>query len=158
MGLEKGGVMSLQDFMPMIQTGGIGLLVILLGLIRIPKIDINLWSILARVIGKALNGEVIEKINNLTSDFEDHLRIEEEERMKLARQRILRFNDELLFRTKHSKEHYDDVLEDINQYEQYCHDHPDYKNDKAHLAIDNIRNEYNVHLHNHDFLGMQEIV
>ena len=150
--------MSLQDFIPVLQTGGIGLLIILAGLIRIPKIEINLWSLLARVVGRALNGEVIEKVDNLTSDFEDHLRIEEEERMKRARQRILRFNDELLFRTKHSKEHYDDILEDINQYEEYCHDHPAYKNNKAGHAIKNIRKEYDNHLENHDFLGLQEIV
>ena len=156
--MKKGGVMSLQEIMPILQTGGIGLLVILIGLIRIPKIDINLWSILARAIGRALNGEVIEKLNNLTSDFEDHLRIEEEDRMKLARQRILRFNDELLFRVKHSKEHYDDILEEVNQYEQYCHEHPLYKNNKAHRAIENIRKEYDAHLQNHDFLGLQEKV
>lgn len=150
--------MGLQDFIPYMQTGGVGLLIILIGLIRIPKIEINLWTILARVIGRALNGEVIEKVDNLTSDFEEHLKVEEEERMKLARQRILRFNDELLFRTKHSKEHYDDVLEDINQYEQYCDEHPDYKNNKAHLAIENIRKEYDNHLINHDFLGLKEII
>lgn len=150
--------MSLQDVLPILQTGGIGLLIILLGLIRIPKIDINLWSILARAVGRALNGEVIEKLNNLTSDFEDHLRIEEEERMRLARQRILRFNDELLFKANHSKEHYDDILEDINLYEQYCLGHPLYKNNKAYRAIENIRKEYDTHLQNHDFLGLQEIV
>ena len=150
--------MSLQDFMPMLQAGGIGLLIILTGLIRIPKIEINLWTILARVIGRALNSEVLEKVDNLTSDFEDHLRIEEEERAKRARQRILRFNDELLFRTKHSKEHYDDVLEDIDMYEHYCASHPDYKNNKATRAIKNIRKEYDSHLQNHDFLGLKEII
>lgn len=150
--------MSFQEMIPALQTGAVGLLIILAGLIRIPKIEINLWSLLARVIGRALNGEVLEKVDNLTSDFEDHLRIEEEERMKQARQRILRFNDELLFRTKHSKEHYDDVLEDINQYEEYCHDHPKYKNNKAYAAIENIRKEYDNHLQNHDFLGLKEII
>lgn len=150
--------MSLQDFMPVIQTGGVGLIIVLAGLIRIPKIEINLWTILARVIGRALNGEVIEKVDNLTSDFEDHLRLEEEERARNARQRILRFNDELLFRNKHTKEHYDEILEDIDRYEQFCHEHPEYKNNKAQRAIKNIRQEYDKHLQNHDFLGLQEII
>lgn len=148
--------MSLQDFMPLIQMGGTGLLIILAGLIRIPKLEINIWTALAHVVGRALNGEVIVKVDKLTSDFEDHLRIEEEERAKNARQRILRFNDELLFRTKHSKEHYDDVLEDIDKYEEYCINHPEYKNNKANRAIENIRNEYDSHLQNHDFLGLKE--
>lgn len=150
--------MSLQDIMPYLETGGVGILIILAGLIRIPKIEVNLWTILGRKMGKVLNGEVIAKVDKLTSDFEDHLRIEEEERVKNARQRILRFNDELLFRTRHSKEHYDDVLEEINRYEQYCHDHPDYINNKANRAIENIRKEYDAHLQNHDFLGLQEII
>ena len=148
--------MSIQEFIPLIQTGGVGLLIILAGLIRIPKLEINIWTALGRAIGRALNGEVIEKVDKLTSDFEDHLRIEEEERAKNARQRILRFNDELLFRTKHSKEHYDDILEDIDMYEQYCMSHPKYKNNKANRAIENIRQEYDSHLQNHDFLGLQE--
>lgn len=157
--------MSLQDFMPLIQTGGVGILIILAGLIRIPTIEINLWTMLARIIGRALNNDVIEKVDALKEDldtlkvdFDKHLRVEEEERVRRARQRILRFNDELLFRTTHSKEHYDDVLEDINRYEQYCHDHPDFINNKAHRAIDNIRKEYDTHLQNHDFLGLKEII
>lgn len=150
--------MSLQELSPLLQTGGVGILIVLAGLIRIPKIEINLWTALARVIGRALNGEVIEKVDNLTSGFEDHLRIEEEERARMARQRILRFNDELLFRNRHTKEHYDDILEDIDRYEQFCREHPDYQNNKARLAIGNIRQEYDKHLQDHDFLGLQEII
>lgn len=150
--------MSLQDFVPYLQAGGVGILIILAGLIRIPKIEINLWTALAHIVGKALNGEVIAKVDKLTADFEAHVRIEEEERVGNARQRILRFNDELLFRTRHSKEHYDDVLEEIDRYEQYCNDHPEYINNKASRAIENIRKEYDAHLQNHDFLGLQEII
>lgn len=157
--------MSLQDFMPLIQMGGTGLLIILAGLIRIPKLEVNIWTALAHVVGRALNGDVITKVdkltsdvNQLSSDFEVHLKLEEEERVRNARQRILRFNDELLFRTKHSKEHYDDVLEDIDKYEEYCINHPEYKNNKANRAIENIRNEYDSHLQNHDFLGLQEVI
>jgi len=150
--------MSVQDFMPLLQTGGAGLLIILAGLIRIPKLEINIWTALAHVVGRALNGEVITKVDKLAADFEKHLLDEEQERVKIARQRILRFNDELLFRTKHSKEHYDDVLEDIDMYEEYCMCHPEYKNNKANRAIEHIRNEYDSHLQNHDFLGLKEII
>ena len=157
--------MSVQDFMPWLQTGGAGLLIILAGLIRIPKLEINIWTALAHVVGRALNGDVITKVdkltsdvNQLSSDFDVHLKLEEEERVRSARQRILRFNDELLLRGKHTKEHYDEILEDIDRYEQYCLDHPDYRNNKAHRAISNIKNEYDNHLINHDFLGLQEVI
>lgn len=163
--LKRGGIMSLQELMPFVQAGGVGLIVILAGLIKIPKIEINLWTLIAHSLGRALNTEVIKKVDdlnndfkNLAKDFENHLQIEEEERMRYARQRILRFNDELLFRESHSKEHYDDILDDINRYEQYCLDHPDYVNNKANLAIENIRKNYDYHLKHHDFLGLQEII
>lgn len=60
-----------------------------------------------------------------------------------CRYRILRFNDELLERDKlHTKEHFDQVLEDIDDYEDYCRRDPDYKNSKAVMAIEHIRQVY----------------
>lgn len=58
------------------------------------------------------------------------------------RYRILRFNDEILHNEKHTKEHFDQLLEDITQYERYCKDHPEFPNNKAVCAIKNIRNVY----------------
>lgn len=144
--------MDLQNFVDYAQTGFIGFLVIVLGMIRIPKIELNLWSLLARSIGRAINGEVLEKVDKLTVDFEAHLKIEEKEKIRQARQRILRFDDEILYRKRHSKEHFEEILEDIDLYEEYCNDNPDYKNNKAVFAINDIKETYNKCLKEHDFL------
>ena len=74
------------------------------------------------------------------------------ERVRAARQRILRFSDEILFQQRHSKEHFDEILEDIDAYEQYCDTHKDYKNNRAVLAIATIREIYKECLQSHDFL------
>lgn len=59
-----------------------------------------------------------------------------------SRYRILRFNDEILHDEKHTKEHFDQILDDITRYEKYCDEHPEYENNKAVLAIENIERVY----------------
>lgn len=69
-----------------------------------------------------------------------------------ARYRILRFNDEVLHGTRHTKEHFDQILGDINSYESYCNAHPEYENNKAVLAIENIKKVYQKCATDNDFL------
>jgi hypothetical protein len=59
-----------------------------------------------------------------------------------SRYRILRFNDEILHDEKHTKEHFDQILDDITRYEKYCDEHPEYENNKAVLAIENVERVY----------------
>ena len=75
-----------------------------------------------------------------------------ENKATTCRYRILRFNDEILHDLRHSKEHFDQVLEDITRYETYCHEHPEYKNNKAVLAIENIKRVYQKCSNDNTFL------
>lgn len=59
-----------------------------------------------------------------------------------CRYRILRFNDEILHDQRHTKEHFDQILDDVTRYEKFCKDHPEYENNKAILAIENIKRVY----------------
>ena len=139
-------------FENMIETGIVGLLIILAGMIKIPPIKINFWSWLGRLIGKAINGEVLERVNELATELNTLKGEEELERVRQARQRILRFNDEILHAQRHTKEHFDEILEDIDLYENYCREHEEYENNKAVLAIATIRDIYKKCLKEHDFL------
>lgn len=134
------------------QYGAIGLLVILLGMIKIPKIEINLWSLIGRTLGRAINGEIMDEVKLINDKLDDHIKLEEEETIRRVRQRILHFNDEILSGRRHSKEHFNEILEDINAYESYCAEHPDYKNNRAVLAISTIKDVYKECLREHDFL------
>ena len=69
-----------------------------------------------------------------------------------ARYRILRFNDELLHDQRHTKEHFDQVLGDITRYESFCSGHPEYENNKAAMAIKNIKRVYQKCSADNDFL------
>ena len=130
----------------------IGILIVLTGMIKIPKVELNVWNWLGRTIGRSINGEVMDQVKKLASEVDTLKKEEELERARQARQRILRFNDEILFNKRHSKEHFDEILDDIDTYEDYCDAHEDYENNKAVLAISTIREVYKECLRDHDFL------
>lgn len=69
-----------------------------------------------------------------------------------ARRRILHFNDELLNNARHSKEFFDNALEDIDTYDKFCADHPEFPNNKAVMAESNIRRCYQKCMEDQDFL------
>lgn len=144
--------MTLQQINEMAQMGAIGILIILAGMIKIPYIELNLWSWLGSLFGKAINGEIIKEVEKIDKKLDNHIQAEEKEHIRNVRQRILRFNDEILSGKRHSKEHFNEVLEDINVYELYCRNHPDYKNNRAILAISTIEDVYKECLREHDFL------
>ena len=148
--------MNLLELNNLAQTGVVGLLVILLGMIKIPKIELNIWNLIGRTIGRSVNKEVLDQVKKLASKVDDLEKADELERVRDARQRILRFNDEILCGQKHSKEHFDEILDDITIYEHYCADHEDYENNKAVLAIATIKRIYDKCMDTHDFLMPQK--
>lgn len=117
-------------------------LVLIAGMIKIPKLELNLWSFLARGLGRALNKEIMDKVDKLSKDFETHLKLEEEDKAVAARRRILRCESDLRRGNDYTKEGFDELLRDIDQYNTFCNEHPDYENAKAVIAIDYILEEY----------------
>lgn len=139
-------------------AGGGGLLV-LLTLVQITPIKINPWSTLARLLGRAINGEVIGMLNEVkasqeasTERLNEHIRMDDKRNADAHRERILRFNNELVREIPHTKEEFVDVLADIDDYERYCEQHPEYRNNRAVHAIANIGRTYDERLVKHDFL------
>lgn len=81
-------------------------------------------------------------IDNLDRKMDKLQKLNDEGMALTWRYRILRFDDEVLHDDKHTKEHFDQILEDITKYEMFCKDNPDFENNKAYLAIDNIKKVY----------------
>lgn len=129
-----------------------GLTLLLMTLIQITPIKINPWTWLGRVIGRAINGEVLDKVNSLSEDVKALKDEDAEQWASLSRSHILRFGDELLHGVPHSKEHFDQILLDISKYEDYCDEHPNYKNNIANATIRQIKNTYQKCLENNKFL------
>lgn len=142
-----------------ILLAGGGGLILFLTLVQIAPIKINPWSVLATALGRAFNREVIGMLNEVkaaqksnTDRLNEHIRLDDERNADERRTRILRFNNELVRNIPHTKEEFVDILADIDYYEIYCRDHPDYKNNRAIHAIANIGRVYDERLQKHDFL------
>ena len=60
----------------------------------------------------------------------------------LARTHILRFQDELYNDVKHSKEYFEQTLDDIQTYNQFCNDNPKFANGRTKAAAKFIQDEY----------------
>ena len=128
---------------------GGGIVILLIGMIKIPKLELNIWGWLGRSIGRALNKELLAQIKEIQDDVDDidkklsdHIFYDERATVKAFRQKIIEFNDEILDNKKHTEESYNCILEDIDAYEHYCDQHPEFPNNKAVFAISNIKNTY----------------
>lgn len=118
------------------------LLVGLSAFIEITPIKVNPISALLKWIGSKINGEVISKVEKLEKDIKRIEYTEGERYVKAARTRVLRFGDEVVHGVKHSKEHFDDILLDIHEYDTYCREHPEFENDRMQLTAMHIKETY----------------
>lgn len=135
---------------------GTGILFIVLSLIQISPIEINPWSTICKFLGNAFNGQLYEKFDNLANDVnnmrEDIHKLEattkqleekiDESDAIACRSRIIRFGDELYHKQKHTKEHFDQILSDITQYQLFCENHTNFKDTIADLTIRQITEAY----------------
>ena len=147
--------MNLQEI---ITGGGISLFV-LLTIIQIAPVKINPWGAIAKAFGRAINAEVLKELAEMKATqketrekLEAHIDMDDERMADVHRTRILHFNNELLRDIDHTKEEFTEVLAEIDAYELYCREHPEYPNNRAVLAIKNIQEVYMERLKLHDFL------
>jgi len=127
---------------------GLWLLTLLLAGIEISPIKVSplAW------IGRRMNKELVDKVDSLDTkvvEIEDAVK---EQNAITCRVRILRFGDEITHGDKHSKESFDQVLADIDTYEKYCHDHPEFKNNKTVITTKKIKDNYAERIEKNDFL------
>ena len=138
---------------------GVVLFIAVTGVIQLAPIKFDPWSKIARSVGRAINKEVIDKVNKLENDvsalreFGDSRDAKEDERhARTLRRDILRFGDEIRHIPKHSKERFDDILLEITEYEAYCDSHPDFKNRMTTSTVKLIVSVYEKALEEDGFL------
>lgn len=93
-----------------------------------------------------LQKTVMQELKNVRDDNEAY-------RAKQSRARILQFNDELLRGILHTRESFDDVISEVDHYEDYCQKNPKFPNFKAIAAIENIKATYKKRLKENDFIS-----
>ena len=144
------------DLLPMLPP----VLVALLSLVEVSPIKINPWSGLAKWLGRAINGEVLSTMQDIQTAqkaqadaLAAHIKADDERNADTMRMRVLHFNNELLRGDRHTREDFIEILAVIDAYEQYCKNHPNYRNNRASHAIANIGRVYDDRLKLRDFLG-----
>ena len=135
-----------------VATYGGGGLLLLMTLLQISPIKINPWSWLAKAIGRAINSDLMNQVKGLSEDLKALKSADEEREARDWRRSILQFGDELYMDEHHTRERFDQILEDITDYERYCRDHPDFKNEKTVSTVRHIKAVYDRCLDSRSFL------
>ena len=100
----------------------------------------GLWGFIQYLISrKDKTAEKIDKIMEIVTEVSNRV---DTTNATNARTRILRFDDELINGVHHSREYFQQTLEEIDTYEEYCDRHPKYRNNACTLAIEHIRRVY----------------
>lgn len=100
----------------------------------------GLWGLLQFLISR--KDRTAEKLDSIIRAVREVSERVDANSATLARTHILRFDDELINGVHHSREYFQQTLEDVDTYEKYCAAHPDYKNNTCTLAIEHIRRVY----------------
>lgn len=142
-------------------TRGGSILLILITLIQISPIKINPWSWIANLLGRALNAEVLAKLEAIEKKQKEteekldrHTHVDDDREATRIRESILRFNVEIIRDIKHTREDFIEILSKIDDYEDYCREHADYPNNRCDSAIKNIKRVYSERLVKHDFASI----
>ena len=142
----------------MIQTG-LGITAVVLTLVEITPVKINPWSAIARGIGRAFNQSVLQRMDEtdrriatMEADLRSIKSKSAEQAAILCRARILRFGDEVLHGQRHTKDHFDQILLDIRDYDAYCAQHREFENNITGLTSERIKRVYFARLERNDFL------
>lgn len=93
--------------------------------------------------------EVIKKINEELKELSTKV---QDNQARECRIRILRFEDEMRHDVSHSQDHFEQVMEDIDTYEEYCEKHPDFHNGIGRRAMVHIKEVYDECVREHKFL------
>lgn len=137
-------------------SGGGALL--LLTLVQVAPIKLNPWNAIASWLGKALNADVLKELQEVKKSQEEtnarldkQVLVEDERNADAQREKILRFNVEVMRKLPHTREDFIEILRVIDEYERYCKSHPEYSNSRAIHAVANINRVYDERLAKNDF-------
>lgn len=101
---------------------------------------------------KDMNEATDKRVDKLQSSFDALAKDYEATKASSQRYRILRFYDEICAKQQHSESHFEDILDDIDEYEQYCDKHPEFHNNRGHAAMEYIKDTYTIVKANGGFL------
>lgn len=133
----------MNDIIQQLLTSGTTIIVALLG-------SGQLWKWFSR------KSDISKQITSLTDEVRNLDKKIEMKDAKQCRNRIVRFDDELLSNARHSHEGFTLILDDITDYERYCNNNPGFPNSRAVEATRHIKECYRKCEEKRDFLKAED--
>ena len=133
--------------------GAAGVAAIVAGLFGLLTLFLNrYWAKKDEKSGKLK--AIQDSIEKVDSALATHIAADDERYAVQCRTRILRFADELINEPKHlhTQGNFEQTLQDITEYDQYCAAHPTFKNERTHRSAEIIRKVYDECAREHKFL------
>lgn len=100
---------------------------------------------------KMHDSELMQEIKSIHKEIDGIRDTIELNEAKSRRVRILKFADEVFMDMNHSKDSFDQVLSDITDYDNYCAEHPEFKNHQTAETVEYIKKVYDKRLEKKDF-------
>lgn len=122
------------------------------GILQFLPVKINPWSWLAKRVGRSINKELMDQFEMIDRKVDKLETNMERAAATNNRTKIIRFASEIRLRQKHSKDYFDEVMGAITEYDQYCEDHPDFKNSITQASSKLIEETYHECLRDNTFL------
>lgn len=139
-------------FASLLQTAGV-MAAIIGGFFGIITLVINrIWAKRDEKKGKLKR--ILDTLSDVKQELKDHIAADDERYAVQCRTRILRFADELINEPKHlhTQGNFEQCLQDITAYDQYCAEHPKFKNELTLRSAEIIRKIYDECAREHKFL------
>lgn len=121
-------------------------------LIQFSPIKINPWSKVFKWIGNVINEDILVKLKSLEKELSRISSNVEEYNAINSRVRILRFGNEIKQGILHTKDYFDQIMQDIDIYENYCNRNKEFRNSITSITVEIITNNYIERLEKNDFL------
>ena len=145
--------MNIIDMMNL-KTGvsvGAGILVILMTLIQNAPIKLNTWDKILTWIGNHMNADIVKRVDVIEAKLDEHIKESSDEMIRKVRADILSFGNTCMNGRPHTKEEFEFVISECDQYEKYI-EKTQSKNGVATATIAEIRRLYKKGLHDNSFL------
>ena len=117
---------------------GFLIVIILMTFVQVSKININPWDWFFGLIGKKLNKELLDKVDEVDKKLDNHIKEDEKEKLESMRRDILDFANSCMNKRKHTQEQFTFVIKKCDEYEKYIEDNH-IKNGEISSAIEEIR-------------------
>jgi len=97
---------------------------------------------------------ILDRIDEMDGKLTAHIAADDERNAVQCRTRILRFADELINEPNHlhTQGNFEQTLQDITVYDQYCAEHPKFRNELTLRSAEIIRKVYDECAREHKFL------